>query len=529
MRSNMQEPAQPRKTIELRAKQKIAWEYLTNDKYRDIRDVGYGGSAGGGKSILGSAYLIHMANKYPNTRYAACAYDIKKAEDTIYYSIVEVLDMMGMKLDVDYTYNVKRHTFTFIKTASEIVLFGLTYRPNDTNNLWLGGYLFTCSWIDESNGVDSRVIDTFTSRNGRFGNEKFVEAKNMTDKEKTEHPDWEIKNGYNKVLIPTKILQTFNPSQNHVFSQFWLPYKNKTQTDSRFVRAYAWDNFAKDSEYIKGLKKLRNRVTRERLLYGSFEFNASDRALFDSDSVQDMVKVPVEAPNTNLYGGGSLYMIVDVADAGIDTNNDMTTIGYFNGLNCLEIEDFEYENSDDLITKIVKETHKRGIPMSNVVIDANGSGAYAASHSKLDGCLGFKAHYSAIKHKTGKVVGIKKQRNKMSERLESNYRTLKDQCVHLLSEKVNERKVGASIDNQLLKDYLVQELLLYEHTNLGTDRPMEVTKKPDIRSQIKRSPDTSDLFIMLMYPYLLDQGIKKPKPLAERKFTSRIRKKNNYA
>lgn len=510
------------KKFELRDKQKLAWEYLTNPVYAHVRDIGYGGSAGGGKSILGSAYLIHMARKYPNTRYAACAYDIKKAEDSIYHSINEVLGMLGLKIDVHYTYNVKRHTYTFLDTQSEIVLFGLTYKPQDPQNLWLGGYLFTCSWIDESNAVDSRVIDTFTSRNGRFGNEEFIKSSKMTDEEKEANPDWKIKGGYNKVKIPTKILQTFNPSQNHVYSQFWLPYKNKKQTNSRFIRAYAWDNFAKDSEYIKGLMSLRNKVTRERLLYGSFEFNSSDKALFNSDAVQDLVK----AKKPDGYNHAR-YMVVDVSEAGLE-DNDMTTIGYFHGMYAEEIENFEYDNSDDLVKKILKETRRRGIPMENVVIDANGSGSYLASHSKLDGCLGFKAHYSPVKKESGKVIVTKKKKNRLSTRLESTYRTLKDQCVHLLSENVNDRNVGANIDNQLLKDYLKQELLIYEHTNFGTDRPMEVTKKKDIRGSIKRSPDTSDLFIMLMYPYLLNDGISKAKPISQRKFINKKVTRNSY-
>lgn len=515
------------KGIELRPKQKIAWAYLTDPKYSQIRDIGYGGSAGGGKSILGSAYLIHMANKYPNTRYAACAYDITKARDSLYYSISEVLGMMGMKPDVDYTYHVNRHVFTFTATGSEIVLFGLTYKPQDPENLWLAGYLFTGAWIDESNSIDSRVIDTFTTRVGRYNNQKFIESKDMTDEEKENYPDWKIKGGYNKTIIHTKILQTFNPSQNHVYSQFWLPYKNKTQTDSRFVRAYAWDNYDKDSDYIKNLKQIKDETTKKRLLYGSFEFNTSEASMFGNEALKDMMSKDVEMPRDKKLGRDS-YIVVDVADAGIGGDNDLTTIGYFDYLNCVEIEKFEYEKSDELIAKILKESRERRIPISNIVIDANGSGSYVANHSSLDGCLGFKAHYSPVKNNISNVVVSKNNKNKLVDRMESNYRTLKDQCVSLLSEKIAQREVGANIDNQLLKDYLMQELLLYEHINIGSDKPMEVTKKTTIRGKIKRSPDTSDLFIMLMYPLILDRGITKPRPLSERKFISTKTKAKTY-
>ncbi len=509
-----------RNKIKLRPKQQIAMEYLTNPMYKDIRDIGYGGSAGGGKSILGSSYLIGMAMKYPNTRYAAAAYDIKKAEDTMGISINETLEMMDLKPDIDYTYNVKRHTYTFLENGSEIILFGLTYKPNDPQNLWLGGYLFTCSWIDESNAVDSRVIDTFTSRNGRYGNEVFVKADEMTDEEKEENSDWEIKGGYNKVKIYTKILQTFNPSQNHVYTQFWLPYKNKKQKESRFVRAFAWDNYDKDSQYVNNLKKLRDRTTRERLLYGSFEFNASDAALFDSDAVKWMCDNKVEQTK-------QLFMVVDVADAG--TGNDKTTIGYFDGFDCYEIEDFEYEHSDDLVKHILLQLRKRRIPIGNLIVDGNGSGSYVVKDSRLKGSITFKAHFSPVKYEISKTHTDKKNKNRISSKLTSTYRTLKDQCTMILAEKVNDQLVTASFVSTELKDELKQELLIYEHINIGTDRPIEVTKKSHIRAQCKRSPDVSDLFMMLMYPYLLDSGIKKAKPIAERKFITRKTIKNNYA
>jgi len=144
------------------------------------------------------------------------------------------------------------------------------------------------------------------------------------------------------------------------------------------------------------------------------------------------------------------------------------------------------------------------------------------------GCLAFKAHNSPVKHESGFTHSSNKRKVRMSQSLDTSYNKLKDQCVDLLATKVNAREIGANFKNQKLKDWMIQELLLYEHTNLGTDKPMEVTKKKEIRSKIKRSPDTSDLFIMLMYPYLLDQGIIKPKPLEERKFTQRIRTKSSF-
>ena len=51
-------------TLELTEKQSIAYRALSDDK---VFEVGYGGSAGGGKTYLGVAWQIIRRLQYPET------------------------------------------------------------------------------------------------------------------------------------------------------------------------------------------------------------------------------------------------------------------------------------------------------------------------------------------------------------------------------------------------------------------------------------------------------------------------------
>ena len=506
--------------FELTYKQAAALEFLMKPRYWDIVDVGYGGAAGGGKSILGSTWLITMAMKYPNTRYAAATYDITKAISSIGVSLRETFGLLGMKEDVDYTYNIKRHTYTIIKTGSEIILFGLPYKAGDDQSAWLGGYLFTCSWVDESDRVDSRVIETFKTRNGRYNNSVRVDWKDMTEKEKEEHPEAEGEGGFQRVIIPTKILQTFNPSQNHVYTTFWLPYKDKRQTTSRFIRATSRDNKFVDKGYTKRLKSIKDEVLKARLFEGSFDYNTAEGSLFDADAVVWMVENKINIPGENV-------MVVDVSASGKD--EDKTIISYWRGLDCYDLEKFDHEYTEDLVDKILSESVKRNIPITNVIIDGNGIGNEVARSKRLIGCISFMAQNSPIKEKSGLLNVFKKNRNKISTKMVAQFQSLKDQCIWELADKVNDHLVTASfLQKEGLKNELRQELLLIKDETIGTDARKRATSKKQLKAAITRSPDVSDVFLMRMYLEILNGSVPKPRPLEERKFIKKKKQKRNY-
>lgn len=509
--------------VSLQPKQSIAFKYLTDPKYNHIKHVGYGGAAGSGKTILGAIWLVYSALTHPNTRWAICREEEKNLQNTSMKSIDMVLgeEFFNLKKGIDYEFNVKRKTYTFLNTDSEIIGIGLRYEPSDEECTWLGGWELTGAFIDESNEVASKVIEVFITRVGRRGNTKWVPASEMTDKEKEENPKWnkdldKKKWGYQKRTIPSKILQCFNPSQNHVYSRFWLPYKKKKQLpDTRFVRAFVEDNPRVGDEYIETLHAMPEGVLKERLLRGSFDYATSDDVLCKSEELAWSMVNKLE----NQQGK---YMIIDVSASGADI--DKTIIGFFKGFDMYDVVEIEHESPEELIREILRLKSQEGISNSQICIDANGVGNQIARSEHLKGCVPFIAHNAPVLKEVDNMLVRKKNKHKMKSSMVRNYNRLRDQCIFMLAEKINGRSFTFSFENETLKDNLKQELLLYKNESSGTDKPLQATSKKDLRVKIGRSTDVSDLPVMRMLFELIKSDVSHAKPISKRKFIKKTNK-----
>lgn len=71
-----------------------------------------------------------------------------------------------------------------------------------------------------------------------------------------------------------------------------------------FIPALATDNPYLPSSYIEALKRS-SEVTKQRLLYGNFEYDDRPNKLFDFDKIQDIF--------TNPLHNGEKYIVGDVA------------------------------------------------------------------------------------------------------------------------------------------------------------------------------------------------------------------------
>ena len=435
-------------------------------------------------------------------------------KSTVTKKFFEVLRDLGYKKDVDFTYHINDMMFKFKESGSEIQLLGLAYDPSDPQQLWLGGYEFTGGWIDESNEVDKRVIDTLYTRLGRVGNAIKVDGKT-------------------KVVIPVKVLQTFNPDQNHVYTKFWIPYKNRKQETSLFVRAYATDNYDEDHPYVQSLLLMDEGPKKDRLLRGSFEYSSSVNAMAEAESVGKMNEgscIPKKAHSIK-------FMSIDVSSSSEDDEDkDLTVYALFDVIpqeggwiyNCYELDKISHKSPEELISKVKKISVKHSIPNENIVGDGNGIGDHLIKSIHLQGMMNYMAHHAAVKTKVKNYIKTRKGKNILIPKFESTFHRLKDQTVYLMLDRIAKGKMTATFDNQYLMDYLKQELLFYKNETLGLDAKIKVTGKKDFRSEIGRSPDVSDLFHQIILFELIGENIHKPKPKAQRKFINKTKKKRTY-
>lgn len=470
-------------------------------------------------SILGSYWIHHMCMNNYNVRYAAAAYDIEKSLNSTLNSMKEVSRMLGLKEGIDWTFNKKERKYTFLKTNSEVIFFGLPTKSSDLNADWLAGYTFTGAWVDESNLVDRRVLYKFFESCGRVNNSEFIASEDMTDEEKGMYPEHEAHGGFKRQIIPVKILETFNPSHEHIYDRFWVPYRDNTEKNTRFIRATVYDNLEPGDPYIKILENIEDPVQRDRMLNGSFEYNDSPSALFSNDLINDAFDRTI---NSEIRSA-----VIDVSYVG--KSIDKTTIGLFNGLDLYEIREVKANTTEDLIDSLYRVIESNGIPMANVVVDANGVGNMIAASKKFIGCKSFMAHNTPVKEESGILNVFRKNQNSLAKRMYSSFASVKDQCVFELAGKFTDGLVSVSLKDRQIKTELKQELLMYENLSSGTDNPIRVTSKTVFRKRLGRSPDYSDLLVMRMYLELLDGGMKKSTPLKDRKFIKNKIDVSDYA
>lgn len=203
------------------------------------------------------------------------------------------------------------------------------------------------------------------------------------------------------------------------------------------------------------------------------------------------------------------YLIVDIADDG----SDKTKFSFWEGLEEYRREEFERLNTETIVAKIREYAADQRIPYSQIAVDAIGVGAGVASSSMLDGIIGYKSSYQAIKTDQD-IVRLPNVSHRTDPNLPlvSDYKNLRSQCIFTLADLVNNHKIASRVTGRQ-KESIIEELSNYQDASSG-DGKRQATAKEDIKEIIGHSPDDSDTWIMRMYfvirermiPGLSEQG-----------------------
>lgn len=513
------------------------WVSVLDEDKKPILDfhttkVWFGWAAWGGKSHLGCKWLSMMARKLEGTRWFIAREEIKKIKESTLLTMFDVLMDEGLKMWRDYKYNNISGQLTFTN-GSVIYLLALDDQPSDPNFTRFGSTEFTWWFIDEANECSYRWFEILTTRL-RYKLESFcpycsweISNDDKIDEEKYKNPEptWEDdkfieRNVYlcpnctrKSPWVPPKILCTFNPDKWWVYNLFYKPYKEERLPKScKFIPALVTDNPFIPKAYIANLRRLQDKVMKERLLYGNFEYDDTPWRLFEYDELNSIFMRKTEKDlmaeryrtdpkfreEVDVYGKNSKtgykYKITcDPARHG----RDVAVIMVWLGLSVIEVYAYEYSDTTELEERINILRDKYDIWPKETIVDDDWVWGWLVDRLK---CVWFINNAKAIQ---------KKGEDDPMKRL--NYGSLKDQCYFELSNKISSIAIDLEnvyyfaerswrpLSGEQIKDRIVTELDAMVEVDIDKDWPKKVISKKDIKAKIWRSPDFWDCIMMRMY------------------------------
>lgn len=246
----------------------------------------------------------------------------------------------------------------------------------------------------------------------------------------------------------------------------------------------SWDNPDFSREELEKAQEEMDNETYKQEIMAEYVDNAG--ALFKYNALVDMFTNAITKSDEK-------YLIVDIADDG----TDKTVFSFWRGLEMYRLEQFKRLNTEGVVDQIREYQAEERIPMSQTLVDAIGVGAGVASNSMLDGIVGYKSSFGAIRtdEDPTRIPNVHYTKNAV---LTTEYANLRSQCVFELARLVNDHKLACKVDDVRIKEAVIEELALYQDASKGDGKRMP-TMKDDIKALLGRSPDISDTFVMRMY------------------------------
>jgi hypothetical protein len=434
-------------------KQYEAWKHL-NPFYSLSRYILLGGGAGGGKSWLICEWLIYMSYMFPNTKWFIARNELKRLMSSTYVTFIKVCKHHGIP-DSDWSLNGKYNYIEFANGSRIDLLDGKTL-PRDPLFERFGSTEYTGGAIEEGGEVAEQLFEVLKTRIGRHLNKEYG-------------------------IVP-KILITCNPKQNWLKDEFYDRWVNKTlKVGYAFIQSLARDNNYNDPEYLKNLENIKDKVMRERLLYGNWNYEIDPYCIFDIDAIHNIsTNKYIEEHQLNT-GRTKGYITVDPAGEGKDNSIVIVWTGFV-------IEKIYRVNTTQLpeLQKFIESLCTEWqIPKSHVIVEKDGLGVGLAQY--------------------GGFNGIKVGSSPVGED-KSIYMNLRAELYYATSKKVNDGglyvKPTAYTEDDI-KSNLEKDFKAIKKANVDDDiKKISIISRKDIKEAIGRSPDFISALIPRFYVVL---------------------------
>jgi len=452
-------------TIKPLPKQYEAWKLLWDNVTKYIL---FGGGAGGGKSWLGCEWLLTMCYQHPGTKWFIGRKELKRLMASSYATFKKVcsyhkIPQSDWKLNGQYNYIEFRNPDTglFDGNGSRIDLLDLDFKPSDPEFERFGSLEYTGGWIEEAGEVVFKAFDVLKTRIGRHLNKDY-----------DLHP---------------KLLLTANPKKNWLKRLIWKPYRQGVlKSMYAFVQSLYSDNVYTAETYGEQLSEISDKVTRQRLKEGNWDYDDDDNSLIDGNALQDIWT------NTVDYSEDK-YAVLDIARFG----KDKTKLYLWQGLKVYKIIIWENQDTSITATKLKEVLADEKIPYSHTIGDEVGVGGGVID--QVRGINGFIANSSPLERKDAEKKPVFREGEVVFKTEKENFKTVKDQCGWMLADLVNNHKIRIETDNETLKEFIEEELEQLKDAKPDEDVKKQLVPKDEIKEAIGRSPDDLDCLIMRMW------------------------------
>lgn len=424
-------------------KQRQALEILTD---HETHEFAYGGAAGGAKSWTGAEWCTWMCLAYPGVIGGVGRRTLKSLRESTLITFRKVFKKYGLFEGIDWRYNGQDHYIHFLEQDSFIYFVEMDYQPRDPDYERFGSKEYTFFWIEEAGEVTVAAYDTIKTRVGRQLNDKYG--------------------------ILGKLFITLNPKKNWIHQYFWKPFRDKVlPVTIKFLQALVQDNPHVDSGYLDKLRAIKDRIRKERLLHGNFDYDDDELALMSYDAIENLF--------TNSHvERGKKYLTVDVARFG----KDNSTIYEWDGWLITDRHVLTKKRTTEVAAFVKTITDAKKIPMSQVIVDDDGVGGGVVDILR---CKGFVNGSSALENPKSHT--------------KENYENLATQCSYMAAACVNEGTIGfvdkLGADTDFVERF-TEEAEQVKKRDADTDGKLKVVKKEDVKELIGRSPDDWDAFKM---------------------------------
>lgn len=480
-----------RPTIRPTYKQQRAWDGLSFDN-KEIKFLGFGGGAGGGKTWMACEWLITNAFMFPYSRWFMGRNELTRLKKTSFITFKKV--MRYHQIPDNYWSLDSQNSVIKFANGSVIDLLDLKFMPSDPDFERFGSLEYTGGFIEEAGEIVFDAFDILKSRVGRHSH--FNKNKNEMCEKPIDFDDCPEKYP-NIIELPPKLLLTFNPSRGWLYRTFYKPSKEGTlEKGYAFIQTLYQDNPYTAKVYGEQLDGIKNKVNKARLKDGNWDYSDDINAMTDLDSLSDMFSNTIAIDNEK-------YMTIDVARSG----EDSTVFTIWNGLQAIKIVKKEKQTTDITAQDAKDLASANKISYSHIAVDVVGVGAGVAD--QLKGCIAFNSNSTPFPTKTQIQQKNQGKKDEVVPNFQTPYSNLKTQCAFKLAEIINNHKIALAEIN-LYRDEIIADLTAtLQERDVDKDGKKKIATKEDIKDELGRSPDVGDTILMRMWWELKKDAIDK--------------------